>query len=133
MRILLSIVVAMLMASAAYAADFGNPLVQGQVMVKAIASPSAPGATETASLGASRTDTDELVFCADAAPGASVEGMSDVIVATSADIFIVFHAYPGPGCTVLPLVPRSAASADRYRVVFGPPGQPLLLESIVAP
>lgn len=133
MRILILILVAMMISTVAYAEDFASPLVQGQVMVKAIAAPSSPGASDTVSLGAVRTDTGLVVFCDPAGPGATVEGMTDVIVATTEDIFLVFHAYPADGCSLLPGVDKSIASADRYRVIFGPPGQPLLLQAVMTP
>lgn len=130
MKFLLSIMVTLLISGAAYAADFEKPLVQGQIMVRAQAAPSRPGDKDTVSLGAIRIDTGELIFCAPAGPGATVSGMTSVLVATSEDIFIVFHAFPDAECKVLALVQRSIASADRYRVIFGAPGQPLLLELV---
>lgn len=130
MRLLFSIIVTMLMANVVCAADFSNPLVQGQVLVKGQAAPSGLGESDTVSLGAVRLDTGELLFCAPAGPGAIAEGMTSVIGVTTDDIFIVFYAYPGPDCSPLEFVPRSAASADRYRVIFGAPGQPLLVEIV---
>jgi len=129
MRFLIPIVVAMLLSSAAYAADFDNPLVQGQVMVKCQVAKAAPGKPNAVSVGVVRTDTGERIFCAPAAPNAIVEGMTSVITQTTEEIFLVFHSYSGPDCT-LTHVKRSVASTNRYRVLFGAMDAPLLLELV---
>ena len=133
MKFLIPIMVTMLLSSSAYAADFDNPLVQGQVMVKCQAAPARAGIPEPVSVGVVRIDTGERIFCSPAGPGATVEGMTDVITATTTDIYLVCHSYSGPDCTLIPQTPRSVASTNRYRVLFGAMDAPLLLELVTPP
>lgn len=129
MKLLLSLIFLTLIPNVVCAADFSSPLVQGQVTVKAQAAITELSASDTVSLGAFVVDTGELLFCAAATPGSIVEGLTSVIVSSSEDIFIEFFAFADPDCSDS-RVARSIASADRYRVVFGAPGQPILLELV---
>ena len=112
------------------ATDFDSPQESGPVEVRgqAAAAVLRSGNVDTAILGLFRTDTSEQLFCADAGPGAIVGGVTSPITNTGGPIFLEFFAFELSGCQGQ----QSVASADRYRVIFGAPGQPILLQLIPA-
>ena len=106
----------------ARAADIDSPLSSGVTSVRIQASADT-GVGLTRSVGLRREDTGVLVFCAPAGAGEIVSGESDAIVNLGAEVLLVASAFDGAACSGLESLP----SADRYRVVFGVPGRPVLL------
>ena len=104
------------------AADFDRPLESGVVAV-AIRASADTGVGLTRSVGLRREDTGQLVFCAALGTGEEVLGESDAILNGGAEVLLSAYAFDGEACSGLESLP----SADRYRVVFGAPGRPVLL------
>ena len=112
----------------ASATDFDRPLQSGVAAVRIqAASPSSAGLTR--SVGLRREDTLDLVFCAPLEPGAELIGESTPIVNLGGEVLLHAIAFDAHACTGLESLP----SADRYRVVFGAPGKPMLLEALPTP
>lgn len=116
-------------AGGSCAADFDNTLSQGRVTVKAQAGSGGPDLLDTASLGLQRIDTGEQLFCVNAGPDVLVSGSTSVINKRSGEILLQLFAFSEADCTGL----MSEGSADRYRVVFGNPNKPLLIELVSTP
>ena len=131
--ILPTVIVWLLMASVACATDFDNPLSQGRVTLKGQAGATNLDALDTASLAFYRVDNGDRVFCVDAGPGALVEGISEVINKRSGDIFVELVAHTAADCSDLPDAVPSDPSADRYKLRFGKPGEPIIVEVVPAP
>lgn len=109
-------------AGLAHADDMDRPLSSGVVDV-AIRAATGTDVGLTRSVGLRRADTGVLVFCMPAGTGETVRGPSDPIVNTGSEVLLSASAFDGTACGGLESLP----SADRYRVVFGAPGQPWLL------
>ena len=124
---MLYVTVVLLAAGVACAIDFDKPLSNARVQVNGQAGAAGPDLLDTASLGLTRIDTGEQLFCVNAAPDALVNGSTSVINKRSGEILLQLFAFSEADCTGL----ISEGSADRYRVVFGKPNKPLLLELVV--
>lgn len=120
MRVLWLLV--LLIAAPALAADIDRPLESGIASVRIRASADT-GVGLTRSVGLRRADTGALVFCAPAETGETVTGQSEAIVNFGSEVLLSASAFDGAACSGLESLP----SADRYRIVFGAPGQPWLL------
>ncbi len=104
------------------ATDMDRPLSSGVVGVTIrAATDTSTGLTR--SVGLRRADTGALVFCAPAGTGETVSGPSEPIVNLGTEVLLSASAFDGDACSGLESLP----SADRYRIVFGVPGQPWLL------
>ena len=106
----------------AYAADIDRPLSSGVASVRILASADT-GVGLTRSVGLRREDTGALVFCAPAGTGEEVSGETNSIVNLGSEVLLSASAFDGDACSGL----ESQPSEDRYRVVFGAPGRPVLL------
>ena len=82
----------------------------------------------TRSIGLRREDTGALVFCAAALAGELVHAETDSMANPGVEVLVRGYAFTGAECTGTESVP----SADAFRVPFGPPGEPLLLEYVPA-
>lgn len=124
MRLGLSLLILVVFAFAVrvQAEDIDRPLSSGVVSVRIQASADT-GVGLTRSVGMRREDTGDLVFCLAAAGGEEVSGESDAIENLGAEVLLSASAFDGEACSGLESLP----SADRYRVVFGAPGRPVLI------
>ena len=124
MRLGLSVLILVVFAFAvqARAADIDQPLSSGVVSVRIQASADTDVGL-TRSVGLRREDTGVLVFCVPAAAGEEVSGESEPIVNLGAEVLLSASAFDGEACSGVESLP----SEDRYRVVFGAPGRPVLL------
>ena len=105
------------------AADIDRPLSSGVASVRIQASADT-GVGLTRSVGLRREDTGVLVFCVPAGTGETVSGESDAIVNLGSEVLLSASAFDGVACSGLESLP----SEDLYRVVFGAPGRPVLLQ-----
>ena len=124
MRLGLSVLILVVFAFAvqARAADIDRPLSSGVASVRIQASADT-GVGLTRSVGLRREDTGVLVFCIAAAAGEEVSGKTNSIVNLGSEVLLSASAFDGDACSGL----ESQPSEDRYRVVFGAPGRPVLL------
>jgi len=104
------------------AADIDRPLASGVVSVRIQASADT-GVGLTRSVGLRREDTGAIVFCAPAETGETITGQSEAIENLGAEVLLSASAFDAAACSGVESLP----SEDRYRVVFGAPGRPVLL------
>ena len=123
---LINFISIVLIAGSSCAADFDRSLVQGVAEIKGRAGATSLDLLDTASLGLRRIDTGEQLFCVNAGPDELVVGSTSVINKRSGEILLQLFAFSEADCMGL----MSEGSADRYRVVFGKPNKPLLIELV---
>ncbi len=80
----------------------------------------------TRSIGLRREDTGAMVFCAAALAGEIVDVETDSMDNPGVEVLVRGYSFTGAECTGTESVP----SSDAFRVPFGPPGAPLLLEYV---
>ena len=106
-----------------------RPVTQGTIRAEIQLPPVSPDALLTQSVSLNREATGQQVLCLPAANGTIVEGDTEPISREDAGVLLRAFAHDGPNCTG----EVSIASADAYRVLFGGPGQPVLLRVSPAP
>lgn len=117
------IILALLIAAPAYAADVDAPLTGGTIEVHYGSASSNPDALQTVSIGVRTVIGKNFVFCMDVDSAGEVSGTTDIVPAIEATVLLEGVAYSESGCFGVPSLP----SADHYRLIFAGPGPPILI------